>query len=117
MPTTSRVERAVNAGLAEAAADQRTKMSGEDIPTASQRVMDELEPTLMNLANQEPWYRSRVTIGAIISISVPILGAFGIATDWIDLEQATTIGIAIGTAFGGMLTLYGRWKARKPIGS
>lgn len=73
-------------------------------------------PELQHLANEEPWYRSRVTWGAIISTAIPILGAVGIATDWIDPDEAAALGVALGTAIGGAVTLYGRWKARRPIG-
>jgi hypothetical protein len=73
-------------------------------------------PELQHLANEEAWYRSRVTWGAIISTAIPLLGAVGIATDWIDPDEAAALGVALGTAIGGAVTLYGRWKARRPLG-
>jgi hypothetical protein len=76
-----------------------------------------VEPVLEHLANAEPWYQSRVTWGAIISTAVPLLGAVGIAVDWIDPDEAAALGVALGTVIGGALTLYGRWKAKRPLGS
>lgn len=75
-----------------------------------------VEPVLEHAGNNEPWYRSRVTWGAIISTAIPLLGALGIAVDWIDPDEAAALGVALGTAIGGAVTLYGRWKATRPLG-
>lgn len=58
-----------------------------------------------------------MTWGAIISTVIPVLGAVGIAVDWIDPDEAAALGVALGTVIGGALTLYGRWKAKRPLGS
>lgn len=68
-------------------------------------------------ANAEPWYQSRVTWGAIISAGVPILATAGIATDWIDEDTLIAGLVAGGGAVGAVVTLYGRWKAKRPIGA
>lgn len=82
----------------------------------SNAVAKEVQPVVDHLTNQEPWYRSRVTWGAIASIALPLLGAFGVSSDIIDSDQFVALGLAIGTAAGGLLTLYGRWAAKKPMG-
>jgi len=74
-------------------------------------------PELINAMNDEPWYQSRVTWGAIISTAIPLLSVLGVATDWIDPDQAIGIGVAVGSVVGGVLTLYGRWIAKRPIGA
>jgi hypothetical protein len=84
--------------------------------TISKAVTDQVQPVVDHLTNQEPWYRSRVTWGAIASIALPLLGAFGVSSDIIDADQFVALGLAVGTAAGGLLTLYGRWAAKKPIG-
>lgn len=71
---------------------------------------------ILHATNNEPWYQSRVTWGAIVSIGTGLLGAVGVATDWIDPDQAIALGLGLGSVVGGIITLYGRWKARKPIG-
>lgn len=68
-------------------------------------------------ANAEPWYQSRVTWGAIVSALVPILATAGVATDWIDEDTLVAGLVAGGGAIGAAITLYGRWKAKKPIGA
>ncbi len=73
-------------------------------------------PEILSATNNEPWYRSRVTWGAIASIVLPLLGALGVTSDVIDSDQFVALGLALGTAAGGLLTLYGRWKAKRPIG-
>lgn len=73
-------------------------------------------PLLEHATNNEPWYQSRVTWGAIAAIVVPVLGAVGVGTDIISAEELTVWGMAVGSAAGGVLTLYGRWKAKRPIG-
>lgn len=71
---------------------------------------------VLHATNNEPWYQSRVTWGAIVSIGTGLLGALGVATDWLDAETAIALGMGLGSVIGGGFTLYGRWKARKPIG-
>jgi hypothetical protein len=73
-------------------------------------------PLVDHAANAEPWYRSRVTIGAIVSIAIPVLGALGVSADVLDADQLTAMLTAAGALVGGALTLYGRWKAKRPIG-
>lgn len=90
-------------------------------PTAAlpiaEAVVRQVVPTVLHETNNEPWYQSRVTIGAIVSIAIPLLGLFGVSTDVINGDELTAILLAAGSAVGGAITLYGRWKARKPIGS
>lgn len=86
-------------------------------PAIVEAVTKQIAPEIISATNNEPWFRSRVTWGAIASIVLPILGAFGVTADIIDADQFAAIGLAAGTVAGGLLTLYGRWKARKPIGA
>lgn len=90
-------------------------------PTAAlpiaESVARQVVPTVLHETNNEPWYQSRVTIGAIVSITIPLLGLFGVSADVINGDELTAILLAAGSAVGGAITLYGRWKARKPIGS
>lgn len=83
----------------------------------AEEVIKQAAPVILHATNNEEWYRSRVTWGAIASIALPLLGAFGVSTDIIDADQFVALGLALGTAAGGVFTLYGRWKARKPIGA
>lgn len=73
-------------------------------------------PAIMHATNNESPLQSRVTIGAVVQMFITLLGVFGIATDWIDPDAAVLVIMALGSAWGGFYTLYGRWKAKKPIG-
>lgn len=82
-------------------------------------VAKEVEPIIAHATNQEPWYQSRVTWGALISIASGALALTGASSGLISAEDMalfTEAGLAVGTVLGGGLTLYGRWRAKKPIG-
>lgn len=106
----------VDTAIKQAVVEGVLKSTGGSASAVSNAVAKEVKPVVDHLTNQEPWYRSRVTWGAIASIALPLLGAFGVSSDIIDSDQFVALGLAVGTAAGGLLTLYGRWAAKKPIG-
>ncbi len=108
---------AIAAATSRAVANAATGMDQGDAADVAHAVTREVAAVVVNQTNQEPWYQSRVTIGAIVSIAVPVLGALGVSADIVDADQLTALLVAAGTVAGGILTLYGRWKARKPLGS
>jgi hypothetical protein len=77
----------------------------------------EVTATIAHVTNIEPWYQSRVTIGAIVSILVPLLGLIGVQSNILNADQLTSILLAAGTVIGGLFTLWGRWISRKPLGA
>lgn len=79
-------------------------------------VKTEVTSVVAHATNNEPWYQSRVTWGAIISIATPALALVGVRADIIPLDDAVNVTVAVGTAVGGLITIWGRWIARKPIG-
>lgn len=87
-----------------------------DIGVVSEAIARQIAPQIAHEANAEPWYQSRVTWGALVSIGTGIAALAGYAISPDDLEQIIVIGTAGGTLIGGLTTLYGRWKAKKPIG-
>jgi len=110
---------AVTEGVARAAALHSTDTTISDAPAVTNKVLTELGPVLANATNSEPWYQSRVTWGVIIAalstIAKPFIGELPL-----DEAQTADIVAALATAGQGVgfaLTLYGRWKAKKPIGS
>lgn len=93
----------------------------EDVPLPQTAILAEqvaakVAPVIVNQSNQEPWYQSRVTWGALLSIATGIAALFGIVISPEDIELFIGIAMAAGTVIGGAITLYGRWKAKKPIG-
>lgn len=107
---------AIDKAVVDVARDPTSMLTPIDAAAVAAAVNKEAAPVVLNDTNNEPWYQSRVTIGALVSAGIPILGALGVATDWIKPDEVVGIIIAIGTAAGSVLTLYGRWKARKPLG-
>ena len=85
-------------------------------PVVKVEVAKELQPVLEYLTNNEPWYQSRVTWGAIFAIlggiaTIGTMAANGVPLSW------ETYGTPALSIWGGLQALYGRWKARKPIGA
>ena len=76
-----------------------------------------LDPLVQHATNGEPWYRSRVTWGAILSGLTPLLALAGwtLTPDDRELVVGAVVGLAPLVAAG--LGLYGRWRASRPIGS
>lgn len=79
-------------------------------------VIKEVAPVIVNKANAEPFYQSRVTIGAIMTL---IGGGYALLLDFTDgsLPTPDALTAQLGVIAGAALTLYGRWVAAKPLGS
>ena len=86
------------------------------IATEVTRAM-ERSPELQHATNSEPWYQSRVTWGAVVAILSGVLPIAGVTLDPDDQATLFAALMGIGSAAGGFLALYGRWKAKRPIGS
>ncbi|WP_062228971.1 hypothetical protein [Aureimonas frigidaquae] len=107
------MRQAVASVLSQAGADPNHSLAERDVPRLIDAVADSLLPGVQHLANKEPWYASRVTWGAIISGLAPLLG---LGAGWLDAELGATALASAGAAIGAGLTLYGRWRAQRPIG-
>lgn len=86
-------------------------------------VNKEMNAIITNQTNQEPWYQSRVTWGAIIAVGASVAGLVGYEINAESQQELLssvtgliTLGMGIATAVGGIVTWYGRWIAKKPIG-
>lgn len=62
------------------------------------------------------WYLSRAVWGGVVAILASLLSAFGIDLDEAAQADAVNIGLALTGAVGGALAIYGRLKAKAPIG-
>lgn len=89
-------------------------------PAAAAPIIDavtaKIAPEIISATNNEPWYQSRVTLGAILAASAGLLGVFGYAFPAEVQGKVIDLVIALGPVIGGAIALYGRWAARKPIG-
>lgn len=79
-------------------------------------VTSKIAPEIIAATNNEPWWQSRVTLGALLAALSGILGAFGYALPAELQGDVIDLIIALGPVVGGALALYGRWVAKKPIG-
>lgn len=109
------VTRTVLAAVVQASADPTNNLAPTDVAPVTAAVAAKVVPVVLSATNNEPWYQSRVTWGAIASITLPLLGVLGVTSDVVDADTLVAIGMAAGSAVGGLLTLYGRWRARKPL--
>lgn len=92
-------------------------VADQDVDRVADAVATKIAPVAVNKANAEPWYQSRVTIGAIVSIGAGLSGLLlGRTVAPADqLLLVDTISVA-GIVVGNLVTLYGRWAAKKPLG-
>lgn len=59
----------------------------------------------------KPWYESKGMWGGIISLIAGLLGIFGIPMLPEIMESFTEVFTALAAAVGGVLAVYGRWRA------
>jgi hypothetical protein len=84
-----------------------------------QTINKQVGPVLTNATNNEPWYRSRVTVGNLVGIAASVGSMFGFAVA--PEDQDVIVGVVTGgvATLGALFSLYGRWKARysPPMGA
>ena len=105
------------AGASSAAASPNIAIDRSAVEPVAQTIAARVEPIIQHATNTEPALQSRVTIGNAVTLLAVLAGAFGveIAPD----DQALLV-TAISGAFvvgGAIYSLYGRWVAKKPLGS
>lgn len=121
------VSDAVSKALAAEAEKQSNDLTKKDAAKVANPVAHKVEaavtPFIVHATNQEPWYQSRVTIGAIVAVAGGIAGMAGYTLDaedqayWVDsISQGIQLGTSVAALVGGALAWYGRWRAKKPIG-
>lgn len=117
--TDTRITDAVEIALEKAAASPRINMEAIDVPAVRERVLNELKPTLENLTNNEPIWKSRVLWGALLSA----IGGTGALIGYpisAELQSRLLETIMLWVTIGGLvsgpiLTAWGRLRARKPL--
>jgi hypothetical protein len=86
-------------------------------PSLEKAISDNVAQVVKHVTNQEPWYRSRVTLGALLAAAAGLAGALGYAFPEEMQGKVLDIVIAAGPIIGAMIALYGRWVATKPLGA
>lgn len=84
----------------------------------AQAVAKEVAPIVVNAQNAEPWYQSRVILGALVAIISSIAGAVGIVIDEDTRQQFITLVPVVISTVGAIYALYGRivGATKKPLG-
>lgn len=99
----------------EVALNPATPLAVQDAGPVTKAITDKIAPSILHVTNNEPWYQSRVTWGALGAIVLPLLGFAGITSDVVSLNDFIVGGMTLASVVSGAVTLWGRWKARKPI--
>lgn len=110
------VKSQVTAAVAATVAKPEVKADLSAVPA----IVNALGPVIdaiMHSTNTEPFYKSRVFWGSVIALVAAALGAFGIAFPSDMQGQILTAVMAGLSLIGPIIALYGRFKAKKPIGS
>jgi hypothetical protein len=114
----------IGSALRQIGADPTLPLRPEEVPTVADAVgarlqqdrrFQDVAAEVEHLTNQEPWFRSRVTWGALMSLVAAIGSGFGLALGPAEVEAAVTVLAAGGTMIGAFVALYGRWLAKRPI--
>src|SRR5262245_47786917 len=107
----SKIETAVTSAVS----DPKVRAQVSAIPS----ILAAIEPVVdqfLHSTNNEPWYRSRVTWGTIITFLGAVLMLFNIDFSADLQKQVLDLVMAAVPIVGGLVTLYGRWRATVPIG-
>lgn len=114
-----RLAQALLPAVAEAAGRSGAPLSQQQLPALAGSLAGAIasDPALAHAVNGEPWYRSRVTWGALVAAVAPLIGLL-VGHELRPDERSMLVDLATagGTMAGAALALYGRWAARVPIG-
>lgn len=114
-----RLAEAILPAVAAAAGRGGAPLPSEALPALAGSIRSAIagDPALAHAVNAEPWYRSRVTWGALVAGLAPLIG-FVVGHELGPDERSMLVDLATaaGTMAGAALALYGRWAARVPIG-
>ena len=119
LPAAQRLASALAPSIAAAAARSGAPLAAAEMPALGAAVAEAIaaDPALHHAANAEPWYRSRVTLGAIVAGLSPLIGL--VAGHELGADERSLLvdlAMAAGSLAGALIALHGRWVARVPLG-
>lgn len=90
-----------------------TEASAKEMKPA---IIKEMSSVIAYQTNQEPFYQSTVTIGAVITL---VTGGYALGYDFLDgsIPTPAEFGPAAGPVVGALIVLWGRWVQKKPLGA
>ena len=105
---------AIAAATHRAVAQTATGLGGGDAVVIAKEVAKETAAVVINQTNNEPWYQSRVTLDALLAL---VGGVYSLGLDFADGSRPSVDSLTSQlTAIAGTV-LYGRWVAKKPLGT
>jgi hypothetical protein len=117
----SKLNPAVVAGIADAlrsaGVDPAVPLAKDAAPSVAKDLIERLasDPAVVNATNSEPWYQSRVTLGAIGAL-ISTAGGVGVLVQQGVTDVNAYIGPVTAFVFAGIV-LYGRLKGSlAPLG-
>ncbi|GAB4071793.1 hypothetical protein KHC28_00495 [Ancylobacter sonchi] len=107
---------AITAATHTAIANTASGLGGADATVIAKEVAKAATDTIINQTNNEPWYLSRVTLGALLAL---VGGAYSLGLDFADGTPPSVDSLTsqLTAIVGAGTVLYGRWVAKKPIGA
>lgn len=114
-----RLAAALLPAVASAAGRSGAPLADEQLPALAGSLETAIagDPALAHAVNGEPWYRSRVTWGALVAGLAPLIGlVVGHELGPDERRMLVDLATAAGTMAGAALALYGRWAAKVPLG-
>jgi hypothetical protein len=82
---------------------------------------DGVASVIAHVTNNEPWYQSRVTLGSLAVLVAMAAGLLGYSiepeTQGKVIDAIIQVSPLVVAAAGSAFSLYGRWAAKKPLGS
>jgi len=107
---------AITKGAVAAADSKATDTTRADIGVITSKVLSEVAPVVLNATNNEPWYQSRVTLGAILGGVAGLVALAGWSFPEEVQGKVVDAIVTLAPLIGMAITLYGRWRAKKPLG-
>ncbi|GAB4072805.1 hypothetical protein KHC28_00820 [Ancylobacter sonchi] len=107
---------AIAAATHQAVAQTASGLGGADTAVIAKEVARAATDTIINQTNNEPWYLSRVTLGALLAL---VGGIYSLGLDFADGAPPSVDSLTsqLTAIVGAGTVLYGRWVARKPLGA
>ncbi|APG91167.1 hypothetical protein [Sinorhizobium americanum] len=116
MDARQKLENKIIGAVVSAVANPAVPAQPGAVSPIAEAVTKKIAPEIIAATNNEPWWQSRVTLGAILAAAAGVLGLFGYAFPAEVQGKMIELIIALGPVIGAGIALYGRWAARKPIG-
>ncbi|GAB4073249.1 hypothetical protein KHC28_24025 [Ancylobacter sonchi] len=107
---------AITVATHQAIANSASGLGGADAAVIAKEVAKETAAVVINQTNNEPWYQSRVTLGALL---VLVGGLYSLGLNFADGSPPSVDSLTsqLTAIVGASTVLHGRWVAKKPVGA